>query len=114
MEAVGQLAGGIAHDFNNLLTAILGNTQLLLRELPPGDAKRSDVEEIRNASERAASLTRQLLAYSQRQMLQPKMLNLNIVVTKINRILRRLISEHIALVAVLAKDLSQVRADPNQ
>src|SRR6185503_1207753 len=69
MEAVGQLAGGIAHDFNNLLTAILGNTQLLLRDLPPGDSKRSDVEEIRKASERAASLTRQLLAYSRRQML---------------------------------------------
>ncbi len=114
MEAVGQLAGGIAHDFNNLLTAILGNTQLLLRELPPGDAKRGDVEEIRKASERAASLTRQLLAYSRRQMLQPEVLNLNGVVAEMDKMLRRLIGEHIALVTVLAPDLGQVRADPNQ
>ncbi|MFN2571379.1 MAG: PAS domain S-box protein [Gemmatimonadales bacterium] len=114
MEAVGQLAGGIAHDFNNLLTAILGNTQLLLRELPPGDAKRGDVEEIRKASERAASLTRQLLAYSRRQMLQPKVLDLNVVVAEMDKMLRRLIGEHIALVAVLAPDLGPVRADPNQ
>ena len=114
MEAVGQLAGGIAHDFNNLLTAILGNTQLLLRELPPGDSKRGDVEEIRKASERAASLTRQLLAYSRRQMLQPEVLDLNVVVAEMDKMLRRLIGEHIALVAVLAPDLGRVRADPNQ
>ena len=114
MEAVGQLAGGIAHDFNNLLTAILGNTQLLLRDLPPGDAKRSDVEEIRKASERAASLTRQLLAYSRRQMLQPEVLDLNGVVAEMDKMLRRLIGEHIALVTVLAPELGRVRADPNQ
>jgi len=114
MEAVGQLAGGIAHDFNNLLTAILGNTQLLLRDLPPGDSKRGDVEEIRKASERAASLTRQLLAYSRRQMLQPEVLDLNVVVAEMDKMLRRLIGEHIALAAVLAPDLGRVRADPNQ
>src|SRR2546421_943523 len=114
MEAVGQLAGGIAHDFNNLLTAILGDTQLLLRDLPPGDAKRSDVEEIRKASERAASLTRQLLAYSRRQMLQPEVLDLNGVVAEMDKMLRRLIGEHIALVTVLAPELGRVRADPNQ
>jgi two-component system cell cycle sensor histidine kinase/response regulator CckA len=114
MEAVGQLAGGIAHDFNNLLTAILGNTQLLLRDLPPGDAKRGDVEEIRKASERAASLTRQLLAYSRRQMLQPEVLDLNVVVAEMDKMLRRLIGEHISLVTVPAPDLGRVRADPNQ
>jgi len=114
MEAVGQLAGGIAHDFNNLLTAILGNTQLLLRELPAGDRKRGDVEEIRKASERAASLTRQLLAYSRRQMLQPVVLDLNVVVAEMDKLLRRLIGEHIALVTVLAPDLGRVKADPNQ
>jgi len=114
MEAVGQLAGGIAHDFNNLLTAILGNTQLLLRELPPGDSMRGDVEEIRKASERAASLTRQLLAYSRRQMLQPEVLDLNVVMAEMDKMLRRLIGEHIDLVAVFAPDLGRVRADPNQ
>jgi len=114
MEAVGQLAGGIAHDFNNLLTAILGNTQLLLRDLPPGDAMRGDVEEIRKASERAAALTRQLLAYSRRQMLQPEILDLNVVVGEMDRMLRRLIGEHIALVTVPGPDLGRVRADPSQ
>jgi PAS domain S-box-containing protein len=114
MEAVGQLAGGIAHDFNNLLTAILGNTQLLLRDLPPGDAMRGDVEEIRKASERAAGLTRQLLAYSRRQMLQPEILDLNVVVADMDRMLRRLIGEHIALLSVPAPDLGRVRADPSQ
>jgi PAS domain S-box-containing protein len=114
MEAVGQLAGGIAHDFNNLLTAILGNTQLLLRDLPPGDSKRGDVEEIRKASERAASLTRQLLAYSRRQMLQPEVLDLNGVVAEMDKMLRRLIGEHITLLTAPAPDLGKVRADPNQ
>ena len=114
MEAVGQLAGGIAHDFNNLLTAILGNTQLLLRDLPPGDIMRGDVEEIRKASERAAALTRQLLAYSRRQMLQPEILDLNVVVGEMDRMLRRLIGEHIALVTVPAPELGRVRADPSQ
>src|SRR2546426_1477646 len=114
MEAVGQLAGGIAHDFNNLLTAILGNTQLLLRDLPPGDSKRGDVEEIRKASERAASLTRQLLAYSRRQMLQPEVLDLNVVVAEMDKMLRRLIGEHIALAAVLAPDLGRGRPAPEQ
>src|SRR5262249_25761526 len=114
MEAVGQLAGGIAHDFNNLLTAILGNTQLLLRDLPVGDAKREDVEEIRKASERAASLTRQLLAYSRRQMLQPVVLDLTVVVAEMDKMRRRLIGEHIALATVLAPVLGRVRADPNQ
>ena len=114
MEAVGQLAGGIAHDFNNLLTAILGNTQLLLRDLPPGDASRGDVEEIRKASERAAGLTRQLLAYSRRQMLQPEILDLNVVVADMDRMLRRLIGEHITFVSVPAPDLGRVRADPSQ
>jgi PAS domain S-box-containing protein len=114
MEAVGQLAGGIAHDFNNLLTAILGNTQLLLRDLPPGDVMRGDVEEIRKASERAAALTRQLLAYSRRQMLQPEILDLNVVVAEMDRMLRRLIGEHIALVTVPGPDLGRVRADPSQ
>ena len=114
MEAVGQLAGGIAHDFNNLLTAILGNTQLLLRDLPPGGAMHADVEEIRKASERAAALTRQLLAYSRRQMLQPESLDLNVVVADMDRMLRRLIGEHIELATVLAPELGRVRADPSQ
>ena len=114
MEAVGQLAGGIAHDFNNLLTAILGNTQLLLRDLPPGDVMRGDVEEIRKASERAAALTRQLLAYSRRQMLQPEVLDLNVVVAEMDKMLRRLIGEHIAFVSVPAPGLGRVRADPSQ
>ncbi len=115
MEAVGQLAGGIAHDFNNLLTAILGNTQLLLRDLPPGDASRADVEEIRKASDRAAALTRQLLAYSRRQMLQPEVLDLNAVVADMDRMLRRLIGEHLEFVtSSTADDLGRVRADRSQ
>src|SRR5258705_58033 len=113
MEAVGQLAGGIAHDFNNLLTAILGNTQLLLRDLPPGDTKRQDVEEIRKASERAASLTRQLLAYSRRQMLQPEVLDLNVVMAEMDKMLRRLIGEHIDRVAVFPPDVGPAPAEPN-
>src|SRR2546430_6440461 len=93
MEAVGQLAGGIAHDFNNLLTAILGSTQLLLHNTPAGDARREDAEEIRHAGLRAAELTRQLLAFSRRQVLAPKVLDVNAVVANMDRMLRRLLGE---------------------
>jgi two-component system cell cycle sensor histidine kinase/response regulator CckA len=114
MEAVGQLAGGIAHDFNNLLTAILGSTQLLLHAMPPEDGRREDVEEIKNAGIRAAELTRQLLAFSRRQVLAPKVLDLNATVSNMDKMLRRLIGEHIELRAALAPDLGPVSADPSQ
>jgi PAS domain S-box-containing protein len=114
MEAVGQLAGGIAHDFNNLLTAITGYSELLLGELPPEDLRRSHAEEIRKAGERAASLTQQLLAFSRRQVLEPKILDVNTVVSDIERMLRRLIGEHIELKTRKEPDLWRVRADPGQ
>jgi two-component system cell cycle sensor histidine kinase/response regulator CckA len=114
MEAVGQLAGGIAHDFNNLLTAITGYSELLLGELPPEDLRRGHAEEIRKAGERAASLTQQLLAFSRRQVLEPKVLDVNTVVSDIERMLRRLIGEHIELKTNKAEDLWKVRADPGQ
>jgi PAS domain S-box-containing protein len=97
MEAVGQLAGGVAHDFNNLLTAITGYTELLLAELRPDDPMRGDLEEIQAATSRAATLTRQLLAFSRRQLLQPLPLALTEVVSGLEGMLRRLISEDIAL-----------------
>jgi signal transduction histidine kinase/ActR/RegA family two-component response regulator len=114
MEAVGQLAGGIAHDFNNLLTAVTGYAQLLLRELRPGDSHHRYAEEIVRAGETAASLTRQLLAYSRKQMLQPKVINLNGVVDETEGLLRRLIGEDIHLTTVLDPDLQRVLADPAQ
>ena len=114
MEAVGQLAGGIAHDFNNLLTAILGSTQLLLNSTPEGDPRREDAEEIRNAGLRAAELTRQLLAFSRRQVLAPKMLELNAVVTNMERMLQRLLGEDVELVTSLAAATGAVSADPGQ
>src|SRR5437867_3530830 len=97
MEAVGQLAGGIAHDFNNLLTAILGCTQLLLHATPPEDQRREDVEEIKNAGLRAAELTRQLLAFSRRQVLAPKVLDVNAIVANMDKMLRRLLGEDVGL-----------------
>jgi two-component system, cell cycle sensor histidine kinase and response regulator CckA len=114
MEAVGQLAGGIAHDFNNLLTAILGSTQLLLHNIPPGDPRREDAEEIKLAGLRAAELTRQLLAFSRRQVLAPKVLDLNAVVANIERMLRRLLGEDIELVTSLDPGAGAVNADPGQ
>jgi len=114
MEAVGRLAGGIAHDFNNLLTAILGTTQLLLRDIEPGATMRDDVEEIRKAALRAADLTRQLLAYSRRQVLAPKVLDLNTVVSNLDTMLRRLIGEDVQLVTELAPRLPTIQADPSQ
>ncbi len=114
MEAVGQLAGGIAHDFNNLLTAILGSTQLLLQHTPAGDPRREDAQEIKNAGLRAADLTRQLLAFSRRQVLAPKLLDLNTVVANMDRMLRRLLGEDIELATSLDPAPATVNADPGQ
>src|SRR5205807_6121617 len=112
MEAVGQLAGGVAHDFNNLLTAILGYCNLILDEIPHEDPLRPDLEEIQSAGERAALLTRQLLAFSRRQLLQPQIVDVNTIVQQLEKLLRRLISEDVELVTALASDLINVRVDP--
>jgi len=114
MEAIGRLAGGIAHDFNNLLTAITGYCDLLLEEIGSQHAARSDAEEILKAAERAGALTHQLLAFSRRQVLQPKVLDLNTLVADIDRMLRRLIGEDIELVTLLSGELCPVKADPGQ
>ncbi len=114
MEAVGRLAGGVAHDFNNLLTIISGYGEILLRRLGPDDPLHRYPKGIMQASERAASLTQQLLAFSRRQMLEPKVINLNDSVAAMNSMLRRLIGENIDLVTVLEPDLGPVRADPGQ
>jgi len=114
MEAVGLLAGGVAHDFNNLLTIITGYSQLLLNHLSPGDSNRIFVEQIMKAGERAAALTRQLLAFSRRQVLQPKVLDLNRLVTGLSIMLQRLIGEDVELRLDLARDLGSVSADPSQ
>ncbi|MGE0865058.1 MAG: ATP-binding protein [Vicinamibacterales bacterium] len=113
MEAIGRLSGGIAHDFNNLLTAIRGYSELLLTSLA-GSPLRSDVEEIFNAAERAATLTGQLLAFSRRQILSPEIIVLNQRVMEMSRMLNRLIGEHIAIDLHLATDLWSVRADAAQ
>jgi PAS domain S-box-containing protein len=114
MEAVGQLAGGIAHDFNNLLTIVAGYSQMLLDGLEPNHPMRGNVEEIAKAGDRAASLTRQLLAFSRRQILMPQVLGLNDVVDNMDRMLRRLIGENIELVTHMDPNLAKVRADPGQ
>jgi two-component system cell cycle sensor histidine kinase/response regulator CckA len=113
MEAIGRLAGGIAHDFNNLLTAILGYSDLLLARLRPGNPLSGEVEEIKRAGERGASLVRQLLAFSRKQVLAPHVLELGRVVVGMERILRRLIGEDIAL-DILTADTGCVKADPVQ
>jgi two-component system, cell cycle sensor histidine kinase and response regulator CckA len=112
MEAVGQLAGGVAHDFNNLLTAILGYCHLMLDDIPAGDPLRADLREIETAGERAAALTRQLLAFSRRQMLQPEIVDINTLVRQFEKLLRRLIPEHVELSTALAPDLHRVTVDP--
>jgi diguanylate cyclase (GGDEF)-like protein len=114
MEAVGRLAGGVAHDFNNLLTAITGYSQLALNGLGDRDPVRKDIEEIRKAADRAASLTHQLLAFSRRQVLEPKVLDLNAVVADMETMLRRLIGEDIDLISILDPAAGQVTADPGQ
>ena len=115
MEAVGRLAGGVAHDFNNLLTVILGYSEMLLAMLPPpAEHLRDSIEAVRDAGDRAAALTRQLLAFSRKQVLEPRVLNLNDVITHTEKLLRRLIGENIVLSTVLTEDLDLVRVDPGQ
>ncbi len=114
LESVGRLAGGVAHDFNNLLTVINGHSELVIAQLLEQDPLRRDIEEIRNAGERAAALTRQLLAFSRKQILQPVVVNLNHIVDEMGKMLPRLIGEHIVLDTVLAPDLGCIRADPTQ
>jgi PAS domain S-box-containing protein len=114
IEAVGRLAGGVAHDFNNLLTIIGGYCDLMLERLDPEDPSRGNVAEIKKAADRAASLTRQLLAFSRRQVLAPQVLDLNAVVANVHKMLRRLIGEDIDLVMKPAPDLGRVRVDPGQ
>ena len=112
MEAVGRLAGGIAHDFNNVLTAIFGYVDLLLDQLEEGDPKRLDVLEIRGCAERAASLTRQLLAFSRRQVMQPRIIDLNTVVSRLEKLIARLVGEDIQLAVDLSVPDALVVADP--
>jgi PAS domain S-box-containing protein len=114
MEAVGRLAGGIAHDFNNLLMVISGYAEFLLDRIGPDPTVRTPAQEIANAANRATALTRQLLAFSRKQMLAPKVLDLNAVVTENLKLLTRLIGEDIDLVMIPGTDLGAVRADPSQ
>ena len=114
MEAVGQLAGGVAHDFNNLLGVIMGYGELLLEQRALNDSQRKDIGEIQKACVRAALLTRQLLAFSRKQVLQPKVLDLNAVVAGAEKLLRRLIGENIELLVVLNPALGRVKADSGQ
>ena len=114
MEAIGQLAGGIAHDFNNVLTVITGYSQLLLARLDPGHPLRVELEEIRKAGERAAALTRQLLAFSRRQVLEPKVLHLNEILASIEGMVRRLIGEDIEMAVLSSPALHPIKADPGQ
>jgi PAS domain S-box-containing protein len=114
MESVGRLAGGVAHDFNNVLTAIFGYADLVLEELPPASAARQDVEEIRKAADRAAALTRQLLAFSRQQLLAPVVVSVNELVQDIDKMLRRLVKADIELRLALARDAGNFRADPGQ
>ena len=114
LESVGRLAGGIAHDFNNMLTAINGYSSLTLRRMSDDDPLRQNIEEIRKAGERSANLTRQLLAFSRRQVLKPKVVDINQTVDDITLMLKRLIGEDVQLVTVLSPEIGQVKVDPGQ
>jgi CheY-like chemotaxis protein len=114
MEAIGQLTGGVAHDFNNILAIILGNGDFLRQSLSESDPRRADAEAILEAGQRAAGLTRQLLAFSRRQVLEPRLLDLNQIVRGLEKMLRRIIGEDIEFSSVLAEGLPSVRADAGQ
>jgi len=114
MEAIGRLAGGVAHDFNNLLMVIKGHTELLLNVLPPADHVTRKIEQIDRSADRATALTRQLLAFSRMQLLQPRALNLNSVVDEMGKLIPRLIGEDIELIVRNSADLGTIRADASQ
>jgi signal transduction histidine kinase/ActR/RegA family two-component response regulator len=114
MEALGRLAGGVAHDFNNLLTVIKGHSELLLEKLQPGHALHNNSQQIRKTADRAASLTRQLLAFSRMQVVQAKVLDMNELITEMGKLLRRLIREDIDFSLKLGDSLARVKADPGQ
>ena len=114
MEAVGRLAGGIAHDFNNLLTAIIGYSDIIIKDRDLKQKHRSYIEEIKKSAERAATLTQQLLAFSRKQILQPKVLNLNVLMRNMNDMLQRMIGEDIAFEMVLSTEIGMIKADPGK
>jgi len=114
MDAIGQLAGGVAHDFNNLLTSIIGNVELALFDIDRDEPLYEILQEVKGSGEKASLLTRQLLAFSRKQILQPEVLDLNEVLPDISKMIRRIIGEDIELETVLAPDLARVEADPGQ
>jgi PAS domain S-box-containing protein len=114
IDSIGRLAGGVAHDFNNILAVICGHTDLALAQLSPDAPLRSNLECIQESAERAANLTRQLLAFARRQVIEPRRINLNELIVNLNKMLRRLIGEDIKLVTQTAPDLGQIKADPGQ
>jgi two-component system cell cycle sensor histidine kinase/response regulator CckA len=114
MQMVGQLAGGVAHDFNNILTAIIGHCDLMLMRHSPGDSDYDDIQQIKSNSNRAAGLTRQLLAFSRQQTLRPQVLQLPDVVSEVSHLLKRLLGETVELVVKHGRNLGPIRADPGQ
>jgi PAS domain S-box-containing protein len=114
LEAVGQLAGGVAHDFNNVLTAVIGYSDLLLTDAAPGSPLYDGLSEINRAGHRASQITRQLLAFSRKQILQARVLDVNALILDLERLLRRVVYEHVEIVTRLAPDVGRVKADPTQ